>query len=285
MTRTFARSSVRAVVSVLSLTLLAACAEAAHDDPQDPWESMNRSVFEFNQTTDKYVIGPVAHGYQYITPDGVRSRIGNVSDNLMEPLNMVNSFMQGDFQGGMVSFWRFVLNSTIGLAGMNDVAGSAGLKYHHEDFGQTLAVWGVGDGPYVVLPLLGPSNLRDTGGRVTDWVIDPVNWVVDDTWTEVGIAVGQGLVERDRLDGVISDVNETSLDPYVTFRSMYRQHRAAQIANHGEGPLPTGPASAQAAPTTKGDADKPKKKHYKHVKATATSSSNAPVPTAPAAAQ
>ena len=277
MTSLFSRRHLRAVVTLLSFTVLAACAEATHDDPQDPWESMNRSVFQFNQVTDKYVIGPVAHGYHYITPDGVRSRIGNVSDNLMEPLNMVNSFMQGDFQGGMVSFWRFVLNTTIGIGGMNDVAGSAGLKYHHEDFGQTLAVWGVGDGPYVVLPLLGPSNLRDTGGRVTDWVIDPVNWAIDDTWTEIYIAVGQGLVERDRLDGVISDVGETSLDPYATFRSMYRQHRAAQIANHGEGPMPTGPASAQAAP------EKPaaRKHPHKHVAKPAVT----PAATAPAAPQ
>ncbi len=272
------RRTLRAACAVLSLAMLSACADATHDDPQDPWESMNRSVFQFNQVTDKYAIGPVVHGYEYVTPEGIRTRVGNVSDNLMEPLNMVNSFLQGDFQRGMKSFWRFVLNTTVGIGGINDVAGSAGLKYEHEDFGQTLAVWGVGDGPYLVLPLLGPSNVRDTGGRVTDWFIDPVNWAVDDTSAEIWIGVGQGLVERDRLDGVISDVNETSLDPYVTYRSMYRQHRAAQIANHGEGPMPTGPASAQVAPEK--PAAKPKHPH-KHVVTPAA----APATTSPAAPQ
>jgi phospholipid-binding lipoprotein MlaA len=236
--------SLKKITLVAGLMLaLSACSSAPADtsaaDQNDPMESINRGIFNFNQVVDKYAIGPVAKGYRYITPDPLRSRIGNASDNLLEPLNMINAFLQGDFQGGMTSFWRFVLNSTIGIAGLNDVAGSAGLPYKHEDFGQTLAVWGVGDGPYVVLPLLGPSSLRDTGGRVTDWLIDPVNWAVDDTSTEIWIAVAQGLVERERLIDVIDDVNETSLDPYVTMRSMYRQHRKAQIGNNGDGPLPT----------------------------------------------
>lgn len=207
----------------------AAC--STHSNDNDPLEPFNRSVFEFNQTVDKFVIRPVAVGYRYVTPQVVRTHIGNVSDNLYEPLTMVNSFMQGNFTGGVQSFWRFVINSTVGLAGINDVATTAGLPQIREDFGQTLAVWGVGSGPYIVLPILGPSNGRDTVGTVADWFIDPVTYAVDDTWTSVEIAGGQALVTRERLIDPIDDINSSSLDPYVSFRSIYEQHRAAEIKN------------------------------------------------------
>lgn len=233
------RFSLSALASLILISAVAACApEGADPADNDPLESMNRSIFAFNEVADEFVMEPVARGYRYVTPDELRSRIGNVSDNLVEPLSMVNSFLQGDFQGGMVNFWRFVLNSTVGIGGMNDVAASAGLLPRREDFGQTLAVWGVGEGPYLVLPILGPSSARDTGGMVADWFIDPLHYAIDDTRTEVYIAVGRGLVQRERLIGVFDDVRETSLDPYVTWRSMYRQHRAAMIRNSGEGPVP-----------------------------------------------
>ncbi len=233
------RVTVITLASMMMAALTACSPAPAEDDANDPMESINRGVFEFNQVADRFVLEPVAKGYRYITPDPLRSRIGNMSDNLSEPLNMIHAFLQGDFDHGMVSFWRFVLNSTIGIAGMHDVAGSAGLALRKEDLGQTLAVWGVGDGPYIVLPIMGPSNLRDTGGTVGDWFLDPVNYVIDDTSTEIWLAVAQGIVTRERLIEVLDDVEETSLDPYVTMRSMYRQHRAAMIANRGDGPLPT----------------------------------------------
>lgn len=234
------RPRLAALASVTLMTLLAACAPATSDpEENDPLESINRSVFEFNQVADQYAIEPVAKGYRYLAPDEVRSRIGNVSDNLLEPLSMVNNFLQGDVEGGMTNFWRFFLNSTVGIAGMNDVASTAGLKPRREDFGQTLAVWGAGEGPYMVLPILGPSSLRDTGGMVADWYLDPVHYAIDDSGTEIAITAGRGLVQRERLINVIDDVNETSLDPYVTLRSMYRQNRAAMVANSGEGPLAT----------------------------------------------
>lgn len=235
--RRFSRS---ALASFLAAALLAGCAPAESDPAEnDPLESMNRNIFAFNEVADEFVIEPVAKGYRYVTPDELRSRIGNVSDNLLEPLSMVNSFLQGDFQGGMTNFWRFVLNTTVGVGGMNDVAATAGLKPRREDFGQTLAVWGVGEGPYVVLPILGPSSLRDTGGLAADWFLDPMHYAIDDTTTEVTIAIARGIIVRERLINVMDDVQETSLDPYVTLRSMYRQHRAAMIANSGEGPLAT----------------------------------------------
>ena len=200
----------------------------------DPLESYNRGMFAVNEAVDTVLIRPIAKGYRYITPDAVRSRIGNASDNLYEPVSMVNAFLQGDFTQGMTNFWRFMINSTVGLAGMHDVAATVGLNPRREDFGQTLAVWGVGSGPYIVLPLFGPSNLRDTGGRVADWVIDPVSYALrqDGTdWTLYGVRGGQALVARERYLDPIDDIYSSSLDPYASFRSIYEQRRAAEIKN------------------------------------------------------
>ncbi|MES2984227.1 MAG: VacJ family lipoprotein [Pseudomonadota bacterium] len=213
---------------VATLLLATACSTKNAEDPLEPY---NRGMFQFNQAVDSYLLRPVAKGYRYVTPDGIRSRIGNASDNLYEPVSMVNNFLQGDFTGGMNNFFRFMINSTIGLAGLNDVATSAGIPARQEDFGQTLAVWGVGSGPYIVLPLLGPSNLRDTGGMVGNWFLDPLTYAVDDTWTMVGIRTGQAVIMRERLLDPIDDVYSSSLDPYASFRSIYNQRRAAQIKN------------------------------------------------------
>lgn len=212
---------------LLSALALTAC---ANQPDEDPLEGYNRAMHGFNTALDKAIIRPVAVGYRYITPDPLRERIGNFSDNLREPINMANSFLQGDFDQGMISFWRFIINSTIGLAGIHDVAATAGLKEQREDFGQTLATWGVGTGPYIVLPVLGPSNARDTVGTVAGWFMDPFTYYLE-TDDRIWLAVGQGLVERERLIDPIDDIYEDSLDPYVTFRSVYEQHRAAQIAN------------------------------------------------------
>lgn len=213
---------------IATLFMLTAC--ATHTDPGDPLESFNRGVYAFNTALDKAFFRPIAKGYRYITPPGIRSRIGNVSDNLREPVSMLNAFLQGDFDQGMVSFWRFIINSTIGIGGMNDVAASAGLKERREDFGQTLGVWGSGSGPYIVLPLLGPSNGRDVVGLVADWFSSPWTYYLEDS-DRVWLAAGQGLVERERLINPIDDIYETSLDPYATFRSAYGQYRDAQIKN------------------------------------------------------
>jgi len=213
---------------VLLFPMLAACSGKTAED--DSLESFNRGMFAFNEVIDNILIKPVATGYRFITPEPIRDRIGNASDNLAEPLSMVNAFLQGDFDHGMVSFWRFIINSTIGIGGLHDVATTAGLKERREDFGQTLAVWGVGEGPYIVLPILGSSNLRDTTGVVAGWYMDPFTYILD-TNDRIWLAVGQGVVERERLIDPIDDIYETSLDPYATFRSVYEQLRAAQIEN------------------------------------------------------
>jgi len=212
---------------LLATLSLSACATAPEEDPL---EGYNRAMHSFNTAVDQTIIGPVAKGYRYITPNPLRERIGNFSDNLREPLNMVNAFLQGDFEQGMVSFWRFAINSTIGIFGIHDVAATAGLAERREDFGQTLGAWGTGSGPYIVLPILGPSNGRDVVGRVTDWFLDPFSYALQSN-ERIWLGVGEALVERERLIDPIDDIYESSLDHYVTFRSVYGQHRDAQIAN------------------------------------------------------
>jgi phospholipid-binding lipoprotein MlaA len=217
---------------VAVLMMAAGC--STHTNPDDPLEGYNRPMFAVNERVDNYVFRPIAKGYRYITPQGVRNHIGNVSDNLYEPLSMVNNFLQGNFSGGMRNFFRFAINSTIGLAGINDVASTAGLYSTKEDFGQTLAVWGVGSGPYLVLPLLGPSNVRDTGGMIADIWLDPLTYTFDQSgtdWTLIGIYAGQALVERERYLDPIDDIYSSSLDPYASFKSIYEQRRKAEINN------------------------------------------------------
>lgn len=225
---------------IASFLLVATAAEAAGvnntaqlratESVSDPIEPFNRAVFQFNQAFDKFVFIPVAKGYRYVTPRVVRNSIGNVTDNLFEPVSMIHAFLQGDVTQGVTSFWRFILNTTIGFVGVNDVASEFGLKPRTEDFGQTLATWGVGSGPYIVLPILGPSNLRDTVGQVGDVYTNPF-WYYLDTSDAIIVGGVRSLVVRERLLDPIDDINETSLDPYVTFRSIYLQRRAAQISN------------------------------------------------------
>lgn len=216
-----------AAALLISTLALSACATGPEDDPL---ESMNRGVYKFNEVLDKAIIGPIAKGYRYITPDPIRERIGNFSDNLREPLTFANAVLQGDVQHSFVSFWRFVLNSTVGLFGIHDVASTMGLPERREDFGQTLGTWGSDSGPYIVIPVLGPSNGRDLIGKIADWFLDPFHYYLEED-DQYWFAAGQGLVERERLIETFDDVYETSLDPYVTWRSMYNQHRSAQIKN------------------------------------------------------
>lgn len=216
------------------IILLTACSTKNAAD--DPLEGYNRGMFAVNEAVDTVLLRPLAVGYRYVTPSGIRWRIGNMSDNLYEPISMINSFLQGEFTQGMTNFWRFVINTTVGLGGMHDVAATAGLQPRHEDFGQTLAVWGVGSGPYIVLPILGPSNLRDTTGKVADWFMDPVNYALrndgDTDWALYSVRAGQALVERERYLDPIDDIYSSSLDPYASFKSIYEQRRAAEIRNH-----------------------------------------------------
>jgi phospholipid-binding lipoprotein MlaA len=140
-------------------------------DVWDPWEGMNRRIYRFNYYFDKYIFLPVVNGYQFITPDFVEAGVSNFFDNLTEISNLTNTLLQGKGMGALKTTGRFLLNSTFGVAGLIDVATPVGLERQNEDFGQTLGVYGLGNGPFLVLPILGPSTVRDTGGLVVDAVV------------------------------------------------------------------------------------------------------------------
>jgi phospholipid-binding lipoprotein MlaA len=140
-------------------------------DAFDPWEGMNRRIFRFNYYFDKYIFLPVVNAYEFITPDFVETSVSNFFDNLTEITNLTNTLLQGKGVGALKTTGRFLLNSTFGVAGLIDVATPVGLDRQNEDFGQTLGVYGLGNGPFLVLPILGPSTVRDTGGLVVDAVV------------------------------------------------------------------------------------------------------------------
>lgn len=198
----------------------------------DPLEPVNRAIFTFNRYADRYVLKPVAQGYDVVVPDAGKTAVNNVLRNLDMPLIFVNSILQGDPENAFSSFWTFMLNSTFGFAGLYDFAGNnTDLTVRREDFGQSLGKWGVGTGPYLVLPLMGPSNLRDTAGMFADIFADPVNMTVDeDAFTVARIAL-TAINQRYQALGTIEDVYETSLDPYATFRSGFAQRREALVDN------------------------------------------------------
>ena len=140
----------------------------------DPWEPMNRQIHGFNTGLDKVTLKPIAKGYQKVVPQFLRTGIGNFSSNLRTPLNIINSFLQGNGKTGLSETGRFLANSTFGLLGVLDVATDMGLERHNEDFGQTFAKWGIPDGPYVVLPFLGPRTVRDAVAVPLNFFADPL---------------------------------------------------------------------------------------------------------------
>ena len=209
----------------LTLLLLTGCTAPQGDDPfeaRDPLQPVNQKVFAFNVVADRYVIRPAAQGYHYL-PLWSRVGIDNFLTNLSEPSNVVNSLLQLDPEGTLTSFWRFTLNTTFGMAGLRDFAGENGLKDHPTDFGRTLGRYGVPKGAYVVLPVMGPSTLRDTAGQGVDWFLDPVGWVLT-TPAQIAQAVVDGVNTRDQQSGVIDRLYYQSLSPYVSTRATYLQH-------------------------------------------------------------
>lgn len=216
------------VTAVMMSLLLTACATQNNEDPM---ESLNRRIFQFNEVADTIILKPVARSYRFVTTPYIRSRVSGVAQNLGEPITVANALLQGDVDRSFIAFWRFILNSTVGIGGMFDVASTAGLAHRSEDFGQTLGAWGAGSGPYIVLPILGPSNGRDAIGLVVDYFSDPFRYALEDGTDEVFYAAAKGIERRERLLDPIDDVYESSIDPYVSFRSIYNQRRQAEIAN------------------------------------------------------
>ncbi len=196
----------------------------------DPLEPVNRAVYSFNAFLDKILFKPIAKTYKKVVPEVGRKGISNFLTNLTEPVTFANSILQADAENTFTTFWRFTINSTIGIAGLFDVAKHGGLEHRSEDLGQTFGKYGIGNGPYLMLPIMGPSNVRDLFGSVGDSFMDPYNYAVD-AYGIAGRGVLEGLDTRTDLLEIIDDVEESSLDPYATFRSLYTQKRMDEIRN------------------------------------------------------
>lgn len=218
---------------MLSLSAVA-CAPAPEGEDgavlSDPFEPVNRGVFAFNEVVDNAVLQPVARAYRFLVPEYGRQRVTNVLSNLTMPVVFLNSVLQGDPGNAFSSLFSFVLNSTLGIGGIFDFAGAnTDLKVNREDFGQTLGVWGVGPGAYIMLPIIGPSSARDTVGMVADWFSDPFNYA--DNEIVITRTVLRTIDARAGTLDLTDEVYRTSLDPYATFRSGYLQKREAMVKN------------------------------------------------------
>ena len=198
--------------------------------PRDPWEKTNRQIFAFDTSVDRHLLGPVSRGYSAALPFVLRHHISLVLANLNEPMTAGNALLQLRMGAFGKSVLRFTLNSTLGLAGIFDFASHHKLEHHTADFGQTLGRWGARPGPYVVMPLLGPANLRDGIGRVVDIVGDPISWLFGGiTTTFGGSREGTDVVDgRTKAEPALRAVYD-STDPYATARSGYMQNRAAAV--------------------------------------------------------
>lgn len=220
------------IAALVASAVLAGCAT----DPSgqnDPYEKTNRSIFAFDQALDHAVARPVAVFYNHAVPQFARDGIHNFLGNLDAPVTLGNDILQGAPNRAGQTLGRIVINSTIGVGGLVDVAAKVGIPRHDEDFGQTLGVWGVGEGPYLVLPLAGPSNPRDATGEVADIFMDPLFYVSFNNSTMwMGLRAGVGIIDlRARNVENLDQIERTSVDLYATTRSLYRQHRNAEIRN------------------------------------------------------
>jgi phospholipid-binding lipoprotein MlaA len=213
---------------LLSLLLLGGCATNPDADPRDPFEGFNRGVYKFNETFDDVLFRPTAEVYRDFLPREVRDRVRNFFGNLSDPFIGVNNFLQGKVSEAFDDWSRFLLNSTVGLAGIHDVATDLGLEKHNEDFGQTFARWGAGTGPYLVLPIFGSSTLRDGLGLAADIYTDPMGEIrpIDLRNT---LAVTRGVQTRADLLEASRILDEAALDKYVFQRDAYLQRRRSLV--------------------------------------------------------
>jgi phospholipid-binding lipoprotein MlaA len=248
------RSFYRRLIAVrAALTLVAGCASqpkpaadgwsgsdeleiAEVDTENDPLELLNRFTFAFNLALDTMVFQPVAATYRFLLPVEVRDSVRNALRNLRSPLILINDVLQGEMERAETTLVRFLVNTTAGVLGLFDVAHDMGYPYHNEDFGQTLGVHGVGEGFYLVLPILGPSNPRDGIGLLVDIYLDPMTYAAEAADVEdflLARTVVEGVDKRARNIETIEDLRRDSIDFYARVRSLYRQSRANEI-NNGE---------------------------------------------------
>ncbi len=252
-----ARNFMRLVFASLLLTAVAACATPPTDPEQrqvfeetnDPLEPMNRAIFDFNVAVDKYFLTPVAQGYEFILPQLVRDSVQSFLRHLKSPIVLANDLLQGETERAGETMSRMVFNTVMGVGGLFDVAGEAGIAHHEEDFGQTLAVWGLSDGPYLMLPFLGPTNVRDGIGIYgVDRAFDPLYYASYNSerfiveYNGPIRSVTEAIDARSRNYQDVRDLEESSLDFYAAVRSLYRQQRATLISNGENSSASTAPS-------------------------------------------
>ncbi len=236
----------RCIVFLGCLILVAGCASTAPEE-SDPWaeggddgfaeasdndplETPNRFMFAFNEALDVVIFQPAAATYRFLLPSFMRDMVQSFTRNLRTPVTLANDLFQGDLDRAETTMARFMLNTVVGVGGLFDVAADSGHPYHSEDFGQTLATYGAGEGFYLVLPILGPSSLRDGGGSLVDSFLDPLTYVAPQEFL-LGRRVAEGIDTRSRNIETIEEIKRDSIDFYARVRSLYRQRREAEINN------------------------------------------------------
>jgi len=222
--------AIRSAFLCLGLVLLGGCATlppGTQRTPRDPWERMNRATYRFNSALDKAVLRPVTRGYVRVVPQVVRTGVANFFDNLSTPITMVNDLLQGQLKGFANDTGRLLLNTTLGFGGLMDPATQAGLDKNDRDFGQTLGKWGVKSGPYLVIPVLGPSDVRDTVGRAGDEFADPRHYL-SNVWLRWGLR-GLGAIDTRARLLPLDNTLDSAYDPYGFVRNAYLQHRDFKV--------------------------------------------------------
>ena len=255
------RANTALLISLASLALLAGCSSiqtgrTAPGQRLDPWENWNRKVFAFNEGLDEKVLKPVATVYSDVVPQPVRNGVGNFFGNVLDAWSAINNMLQGKFAEGFDDVTRVGTNTLFGLFGIVDVASEMGLDHHYEDFGQTLGRWGVGAGAYLVLPVFGPSSLRDAAALPLDRAASPA-LLINNGSTQAGIISLQIINTRANLLGAMRVIDDISLDKYTFIRDAYLQRRRSLVFDGDvpETPEPAGPVArpTQGAPVA-GDA-------------------------------
>jgi phospholipid-binding lipoprotein MlaA len=219
-------------------------AYAEYQEVNDPLEPMNRGIFQLNRALDTWFLKPLAIMYREFLPPPFQRGIHNFLNNFRTPVVLANDLLQGEMDRAGTTVARFLINTTLGVGGLSDPASELGWQDHDEDFGQTLAVWGLPEGPYLMLPVLGPSNPRDGAGLAVDtFVLDPFAWWIraddsDRAWIGYTRAGVTAVSRRARIYQELDELEKTSLDFYASIRSLYRQHRNSEI-NQGKKPADT----------------------------------------------
>ena len=231
---------IRTAFLILSLLMVAGCASTqgpaltSLEEPNDPIEPFNRYMFELNQGLDMVIIRPFAEIYDGMMPELGRHLVQNITSHIRQPIVLANDLLQGEWKRAQTTFWRFAVNSTIGGLGALDPATDLGLPGHEEDFGQTLAVAGISSGPYVFIPLLGPTPPREIVGRLVDTIFNPLSYIDAGLTENLAATAAEGLELRAQNIQTLDNLQAGSADYYATIRSAYRQRRNAEILNGAE---------------------------------------------------